>query len=237
MLDWDDFAETYDRDFHKDPAYESALQLMLNQVEPDDRQFLDLGCGTGNLTHQLIRRFPEARVTGVDPSKGMREVFSRKFADVSRVRVADGSSLDIPFGDGEFDCVLSNLAIHHVRPDDREACAAEIARVLRPGGHLIYSDRFCNVEGPPSDPAWIRDTIERLTGWALYCLEHEAYEKMLRILETIPLDLKEDGEYPTTVETWKEILERSGFTDFNVVEVPPGRFGLRIICGRRRTAT
>jgi len=233
MLDWDEFAETYDREFHKDPAYESALRLMLDQVDPGDRRFLDLGCGTGNLTHRLIRRFPEARVTGVDPSKSMREVFSRKFEEVPRVRVAGGSSLDIPFGDDEFDCVMSNLAIHHVKPDDRECCAAEIARVLRPGGHLIYSDRFCNVEGPAGDPAWTRDTVERLTGWALYCLEHGAYEKMLRILETIPLDLKEDGEYPTTVETWKLLLERPGLTDFNVVEVSPGRFGLRIICCRR----
>ena len=41
----------------------------------------------------------------------------------------------------------------------------------------------------------------------------------------------------TTVETWKLILERPGFTDFNVGEVPPRRFGLRIICCGRHTTT
>jgi SAM-dependent methyltransferase len=233
-LDWDEFATEYDAVFLEDPVYIDLLRLALEQVDDaDGGQVLDLGCGTGNLTFQLLRSFPGANVLGVDPSEGMRELFARRFEGNPNVGVEDGGGTGIPAGDAQFDYVLSSLTLHHVSRDEKAECAFELARVLKPGGRLVYADRFCDVDGPPGDAGRARDLIEKMSGWALYCLEHGARDKALLILESIPNDLLENGEIVITATAWLDHLATAGFTDLKVLEVPPAQFGLKVINGKQ----
>ena len=78
------------------------------------RRVLDLGCGTGNLTAVALDCLPAATVLAVDPSEGMRETCSERFAGQERVEVVDGGATEIPAADGGFDLVISSLALHHV---------------------------------------------------------------------------------------------------------------------------
>jgi SAM-dependent methyltransferase len=159
----------------------------------------------------------------------MREVYAGRFRQHPMVSVVEGSALAIPSGDGEFDLALSNLVLHHVPPGDRDRCAAELARVLKPGGTLIYGDMFCDVDGPPEDPARCRDIIDKMVAAALYCLDQGAYEMMMIMLKTLPMDLREEGEHLTTESVWLGSLERAGFGGFEIVRVPPEEAGVRII--------
>jgi SAM-dependent methyltransferase len=149
------------------------------------------------------------------------------------VGVEDGDGTGIPAGKGEFDYVLTGLTLHHVPRDSKSECAIELARVLKPGGELVYADRFCDVDGPPGDPGRARDMIEKMSGWALYCLEHGAYKKALLIIESIPNDLLENGEIVVSAGSWLERLAATGFSNLSVSDVPPARFGLKVICGKR----
>lgn len=102
-------------------------------VRPDER-ILDVGCGTGNLTRALLERLsPEGRITAIDIAPRMIAAARRKIRD-PRVewRVADVRDLALP--DSSFDRVICFSAWPHI--DDREAAAAEILRVLKPGGTL-----------------------------------------------------------------------------------------------------
>jgi len=102
-------------------------------VRPDEK-ILDVGCGTGNLTRALLERLsPEGRITAVDIAPRMIAAARRKIRD-PRVewRVADVR--DLAFPDSSFDRVICFSAWPHI--DDREAAAAEILRVLKPGGTL-----------------------------------------------------------------------------------------------------
>ncbi|MBU4175419.1 MAG: class I SAM-dependent methyltransferase [Actinobacteria bacterium] len=230
MADWDQFSGIYDEIFLESPQYVDTVERMVANIEHGDvKSILDLGCGTGNIINAVLKRFPEASVTGIDPSEGMRETTAVRFADNPRVRVSDGNALSIPLGSGEFDYVLSNLVLHHLLPEERGACAGEIARVLKPGGRLVYADMFSGVDGPPDDPERCRDIIEKFTGAALYCLDHGAYEMMMIILQTLPADLKNDGEYLTTTGVWGDVLCAAGFEDISVGEVPPKGLGIHII--------
>jgi ubiquinone/menaquinone biosynthesis C-methylase UbiE len=229
-VDWDKVSGKYNRIVSEDPIYPVSLKTIVEQVvAAHDESVLDLGCGTGNLIHLLLEKCPDSRIIGVDPSAGMREVTADRFSDHPNVSIEAGDAIDIPFPDNNFDYVVSNLALHHVVPDSRERCARELARVVKTGGHLVYSDYFCGVEGPPEDPERCRDIIERITAKALLDLEHGAYEMMLAELEVIPKAIRKEEDYLTTVEVWIGALEKAGFSGFEVIDIPPIDLA-KIIC-------
>jgi SAM-dependent methyltransferase len=94
---------------------------------------LDAACGTGRHSAYLAAR--GHTVVGVDSSAEMLEVARAK---VPGARFADGDVTALPLPDGHADLVVCALALAHL-PDLRPAFA-ELARVLRPGGHLIVTD-------------------------------------------------------------------------------------------------
>ena len=106
----------------------------------DDVRILDLGTGTGQLAIEALRRWPAARVVGIDASTGMLEVAAdradRELPAASRRRLelvaADAARLPVP--DASFDVVLSSFVLQLVA--DRFAVMREARRVLRPGGRL-----------------------------------------------------------------------------------------------------
>ena len=103
---------------------------------------LDVGCGTGALALVASRRVgPSGAVHGVDASPEMIAQATRKAATarlVASFQVARAQAL--PFPDARFDVVLCTLMLHHLPRADREACAREIRRVLKPGGRVLAVD-------------------------------------------------------------------------------------------------
>lgn len=93
---------------------------------------LVLQCGEGEAALFLAREFPQARVRGIDRSQqAIRRAAARVGLDPEgRVAFKLGSPRAIPFPDDHFDL----LAAIDTRPNPKE-----IARVLRPGGHLILA--------------------------------------------------------------------------------------------------
>src|SRR3954469_2747179 len=94
--------------------------------------FLDAGCGDGRYLAALEAELP-ARRAGTDISERILET-ARARVDAD-FRQANLESL--PFEDGAFHLVLCSQVIEHVL--DAAAAAAELARVLRPGGRLVIS--------------------------------------------------------------------------------------------------
>ena len=90
---------------------------------------LDIGCGPGALTAELVRRLGPAAVAAIDPSEPFVAECRRRNPGVA-VQIASGEAL--PFADASFDRALSQLVLHFVA--DPAAAAAEMRRVLRPGG-------------------------------------------------------------------------------------------------------
>ncbi|HEY5023885.1 MAG TPA: class I SAM-dependent methyltransferase [Acidimicrobiales bacterium] len=92
------------------------------------RRVLDLGAGTGALTRDLVARGLD--VVAVEPDPHMRAVLETR---VGRAEVRAGSAEDLPVEDGDVDVVIGAQMWHWV---DTGRAAAEVARVLRPGGTL-----------------------------------------------------------------------------------------------------
>jgi SAM-dependent methyltransferase len=107
-----------------------ALALLEPALGPaGERRLLDAGCGTG---FNLLALAPLGRATGIDLSPE-----ALGFCRARRVEAVRGSVLQLPFADESFDVVTSFDVIYHAWVTDDHAAAAEMARVLRPGGVLL----------------------------------------------------------------------------------------------------
>ena len=113
----------------------------LARLQPGET-VLDVGCGTGTLAIVARQRVGETgRVSGIDPSPQM-------IARASRKAVLRGLAIDfqvgvieqLSFPDQSFDVVLSTFMMHHLPDDLKRRGLREIARVLKPGGHLLVLD-------------------------------------------------------------------------------------------------
>lgn len=90
---------------------------------------LDVGCGPGALTAELVRRLGAGAVTAVDPSPPFVAAATERFPAVD-VRTA--AAEDLPFADDTFDVTLAQLVVHFMADPVRGL--AEMGRVTRPGG-------------------------------------------------------------------------------------------------------
>lgn len=99
---------------------------------PAAMDLLDVGCGIGQI-HDLIG--PTFRsVTGVDVSSASIAQAQARFPDY-RYCAYDGDRL--PFPDAAFDMTMAICVFHHVPPAQWQALAADMLRVLRPGGFAM----------------------------------------------------------------------------------------------------
>ena len=107
----------------------------------DPHAVLDLATGTGDLARAIERVCPQAEVTGADFSPEMLEV-ARKLG--SR-RLMQADALALPLPDAGFDVVTVSFGLRNMASWPQ--ALSEMARVLRPGGHLLVLD-FSIPEGP-----------------------------------------------------------------------------------------
>ena len=98
-------------------------------------KLLDAGCGTGGMLAHVRARFPEAALTAMDFGERALELTGKRGLGAELVQ---GSTDQLPFGDAQFDVVLSLdvIVLHGI--DDAKA-VREMYRVLRPGGQLIMN--------------------------------------------------------------------------------------------------
>jgi tRNA (cmo5U34)-methyltransferase len=99
---------------------------------------IDLGCGTGTVSQGVLNAFPNAHVTCLDLAENMIAMARSKLANHPRVHFTVG---DFATFDGEYDAVISSLALHHLAADeDKRNFYGRIHTRLRPGGVFYNGD-------------------------------------------------------------------------------------------------
>jgi ubiquinone/menaquinone biosynthesis C-methylase UbiE len=126
---YDDFSGWYERKRHHGyHAMLDELELGIVRGLAGGKEVLEVGCGTGLIMRGLDGR--AKRLVGVDISPGMLAEARRRGFDVF-----EGQAEKLPFADESFDLAYSFKVLAHV--PDIELALREMARVLRPGGHLV----------------------------------------------------------------------------------------------------
>jgi SAM-dependent methyltransferase len=121
------------RSIYENAVYESSdgpLEVTFSTVAAlGPRSLLEVGCGPGEMAERIDRELA-AEVVAVDISPRMVEL-----ARTRGLAAQVGDIQDLAFDDGSFDVVLAAWVLFHV--PDLNRGLREIARVLRPGGHLV----------------------------------------------------------------------------------------------------
>jgi len=115
--------------------------LKLARLQPGEA-VLDLGCGTGTLAIAAKRAVGAAgKVHGIDASPEMLARAAQKARRAAMdVAFTEAAAQALPFSDASFDVVLTSVMLHHLPRPARAQCAAEMRRVLRPGGRVLAVD-------------------------------------------------------------------------------------------------
>ncbi|WP_338413102.1 class I SAM-dependent methyltransferase [uncultured Sphaerotilus sp.] len=179
-------------------ARQSLLQLpeqaIFERIGPSlaDSELLDLGVGGGRTTIALAQRC--RRYLGADVAAPMVAACRERFSELLknpeiRFEVADARRM--PFAAASFDIVLFSFnGIDLVGADARATALAECRRVLRPGGHLVYSSHNLNWMDSRRGIRWkgLRDFVKTQRFWS----------QMRRINRS---------EWPIAERAWIELLD------------------------------
>ncbi|MEI6428384.1 MAG: class I SAM-dependent methyltransferase [Pseudanabaena sp. ELA607] len=113
--------------------------LQVDYRHDQSAKILDLGCGTGALTLQLLNYFPTAQIFGIDLSSAMLDVALQKLiTHQQRLNLSLKDATDLDFSTASFDLVVSSSVFHYFTEPNRTL--SNIYRILKPGGYLIIND-------------------------------------------------------------------------------------------------
>lgn len=148
-----------------------------------DLAALDFGCGVGRLTRAMAAHFPEC--WGVDISPTMVRLAAEFNRDVPQCRFVLNERGDLGgFQDAQFGFVYSSIVLQHIPPRYGKQYLAELVRVLKPGGILVFQlldDFRAGVVARWRQRLGLRRTMRKLTSRSngnhlidLHCIrEHE----------------------------------------------------------------
>ena len=124
-----------------------ALSLLAKAWRGRDHRglkVLDLACGSGGFLKDLQAAFPRARILGLDLSP----TYTMEARGRAGTPVVQANAEKLPFANASLDAVTCIYLFHELPPRVRPVVAAEIARVLKPGGVLAFADSVQPLDEP-----------------------------------------------------------------------------------------
>lgn len=181
------------------PGGEALTSRLVAALDADPASVVaDVACGPGASTIQLVRE-TGCRAVGVDLSAesvaaARTAATAAGFGDRASFVVGDAEAL--PLADGSLDGALCECAFCTF--PDKPAAAAELARVLRPGGRLALSDVVADRTALPSE-------LRTLEGWVACLADARRLEELATILESAGLTVEATRRHDDAL---RELLDR-----------------------------
>lgn len=161
-------------------AQAAFLARILAEVpaEPAAQRGLEIGCGIGGISVNMLRQRPSVHMAGVDISLSQLALArsnAQQHGVQARFEALPGNSMDLPFADGQFDFTLCIESSFHY--EDKPQFLREAFRTLRPGGHAVVADITCrkpervrfrqgnHFEAPEQYLEWMAQAGFEMVGW------------------------------------------------------------------------
>jgi ubiquinone/menaquinone biosynthesis C-methylase UbiE len=219
--------------WHYLPTLEAiAAEALVGRGISHPKKILDLGMGTGNTSMALLRKLPrnqKIELFGLDASEAMLDQAERKFQALPHVHfrriVGQLQSVGKLLEHHDFDLIISNIAIHHLTLEEKEALFRDCSTLLNSKGAIVIGDRM-----PPESHQEHQD-FHRV--WAeplgkLFKSDERPSSHSLAIALQKAFD--DDFDQPSTLEDHIRIFNSIFFQP----RVPFQSFGVCVISGMKK---
>lgn len=197
---------------------------------------VDLACGDGWLTRAILEEYPRCHMIALDGSEAMRAAAGRNLEEFgTRVEIADFRLEASAWRDelqGDLRCVVSSLAIHHLRGNEKLKLFQDVYSKLAPGGALLIADLIEPAgvwSGRHFGRSWGNDVARQSTQLTQ---DDAAYRKFMddhwNYYENT--DEENEGDYPSTVAEHIDWLREA---EFSGVDLAWSRAGHTLFCAYR----
>jgi ubiquinone/menaquinone biosynthesis C-methylase UbiE len=136
------------------PMRRAVLRAVADFIAGRDQRtlaLLDVACGTGRFLRQVRLAFPALRLTGLDLSRPYVTEAANQLHGLRPATWLAANAECIPLPDASQDIVTSIFLFHELPPAVRRTVAKEMARVLKPGGRLVFMDSLQMGDKPEWD--------------------------------------------------------------------------------------
>ncbi|MCB7480823.1 class I SAM-dependent methyltransferase [Christiangramia sediminis] len=149
-LEFNEFSKNYTNDMigcapHYLQLVESFVKYFPENFNPGS--VLDLGCGNGNISSQLVPYFPNATYTLVDASTEMINLCRHKFKDHNFI-YHNNYFKDFSFNKDSYDLIVAGFSLHHLEDKEKQSIFKDIYSSLKQGGIFSYSDLMISKTNP-----------------------------------------------------------------------------------------
>ncbi|MBE9049556.1 class I SAM-dependent methyltransferase [Nostocales cyanobacterium LEGE 11386] len=214
------------------PRYDEMLQVITHCLPAKTHRLLELGCGTGELSLKILKRFPNAEIIALDYSPRMLQFAENKITAAGYQQRWTGIQGD--FGEwannpeklnigSEFDACVSSLAIHHLHDEMKLKLFERIAVSLKQGGYFWNADPVL-----PESPTLAEVYKLAREEWASQ--QGTNLTEVRAKLGTSSTQGYSSQDQLATLNTHWQMLTTSGF---KTVAVPWKYYGLAVFGGSR----
>ncbi|OUR92616.1 methyltransferase type 12 [Flavobacteriales bacterium 34_180_T64] len=144
--EFDEFSKDYTNDMIRCVPYYAELISSFTEYLPskfNPKTILDLGCGNGNVTNSVLKKFPQSQYILLDASQEMLNLCQKRFKNPSIEYIASYFQ-DYEFKKNAYDFIIAGFSMHHCGSEEKKNIFKKIYRALKPGGIFSCSDLMIN---------------------------------------------------------------------------------------------
>jgi len=203
--EFNEFSKDYTNDMVKCvPYYNTLISSFTEHLPPNFEllKILDLGCGNGNVTAQLLSVFPNAQYTLVDASEEMLNLCKVRFKDY-HIHCVASYFQDFEFNKNAYDFIVAGFSLHHCNSEDKKELFKKIYAALKPNGIFSCSDLMIDKKSEQHSAL--------LEQWKTFVLNNYPNQEKWEWL----MEHYSEFDKPDSFPDQKKWLKQVGFSELN----------------------
>lgn len=136
----DNSKKYYQKFVHQKSEQQKFLEELLGNDDLGNYKIADIACGSGTVTTNLLKKFPNSKFFLTDINKAALELAAENLKDIKNIELSESSIYNMQYKSDTFDFVFCGQTL--LALDDPEKAMYELIRICKPGGKIYISSLF-----------------------------------------------------------------------------------------------